>query len=418
MKASSDFLNFQQISLFYFFIMNVIMASVYIIGGTGDMAENTIDTQFQRAHLFIGEGQLDKALALLDQLQTETLHDQQERAYLLAWCYAESNRWTESAQELLDAGANEASISDIQALSQTERRRRAHYQLVMGEVAIHHGHYEEAMRHYRRCIQFLDERRMNIPQVRVRALLAMGSLSGVTGFYDMALQHYEDALRLCDEDRQHPILPDIYYGLCDLYRHKGNFLRALECGKLALDLYTERKQQDMVGRMRNLLGRVCYQMRDFSMASTYYTEALALALVNGSQVMALNNFVALADLRREEGELSEAWRYCSLALDYASKLPPGTNHFLGMMYIVCGKVKEAELENASQPQAHELLSQVIAFYEQAVQTLKATDARVALREAYQRLAQRLELAGQQELAIANWKSAYAVSSASEDSPFL
>ena len=382
------------------------------------MAENITDTQFHRVHLFIGEGQIDKALAELEQIQPVTLNDKQEIAYLRAWCYTEGNNWSEAAQFLLDAGANGELVSDIQAQGQTERRRRAHYQLVMGDVAVNMGHYEEAMRHYRRCIQFLDERRMNIPSVRVRALLAMGTLSVVTGFYDMALTHYEDALRLCSEDRQHPHLPDIYYGLCDLYRHKGNFLRALECGKQALELYTERKQQDMIGRIRNLLGRVCYQMRDFPTASIYYTEALALAMLDGSPVMALNNLVALADLRREEGELGEAWRYCSMALDYSAKLPPGTGHFIGMMYIVCGKVKEAEIEAATGQRARELLTQAISFYEQAVQALKVTDARVALREAYQRLAQVLEATGQQDQAMASWKSAYAVSSPSEDSPFL
>ena len=246
----------------------------------------------------------------------------------------------------------------------------------------------------------------------------MGTLSLVTGFYDVALTHYEDALRLCSGDNQHPNLPDIYYGLCDLYRHKGNFLSALECGKKALQLYTERKQPDMVGRMRNLLGRVCYQMRDFPMASIYYTEALALAMLDGSQVMALNNFVALADLRREEGELGEAWRYCSMALDYSPKLPPGADSYSGMMYIVCGKVKETEAEAATGQQAREFLAQAISFYEQAVQALKTTDVKVVLREAYQRLAQALEASGQQELAMANWKSAYAVSSSSEDSPFF
>ena len=382
------------------------------------MAENIITNQFYRAHLFIGEGQIDEALAVLEQIQPASPEEKQETAYLRAWCYTERNAWDEAAQFLLDAGVSGESISDIQAQGQTERRRRVHYLLLMGDIAVRMGRFEEGMRHYRRCIQFLDERRMNIPSVRVRALLAMGTLAVVTGFYDMALTHYEDALRLCSGNNEHPNLPDIYYGLCDLYRHKGNFLQALECGKQALQLYTERKQPDMIGRMRNILGRVCYQMRDFPMASTYYTEALALAMLDGSPVMALNNFVALADLRREEGELGEAWRYCSMALAYAPKLPPGADAYVGMMSIVCGKVKEAESESAMGQQAREMLAEAISFYEQAVQALKGTDAKVVLREAYQRLAQALEASGQQELAMANWKSAYAVSSNPDDAPFF
>ena len=345
------------------------------------MAENITDKQFHRIHLFIGEGQINEALAALEQIQPANPQEKHEIAYLRAWCYAERNSWDEAAQFLHDAGADGESISDIQALGQTERRRRAHYQLLMGDVAVNMGHYEEGMRHYRRCIKFLDERRMNIPTVRIRAQVAMGTLSVITGFYDMALTHYHDALGLCSSNSESPHLPDIYYGLCDAYRHKGNFPCALECGQKALHLYTERNQQKMIGRMRNLLGRVCFQMRDFAMASTYYTEALALAMLDGSPVMALNNLTALADLRREEGELGEAWRYCDMALGYSPKLPPGTGHFIGMMYIVCGKVKEAGAATASGQEAQELLEKAITFYEQAVQALKTTDAKVALGEA-------------------------------------
>jgi tetratricopeptide (TPR) repeat protein len=374
------------------------------------MAENITEKQFQRVHLFIGEGQIDEALAALEQIQPTDLKEKQEIAYLRAWCYTERNCWDEAAQFLLDAGISEESMSDIQAQGQTERRRRAYYQLMMGNIAANLGHHEEGMRHYRRCIKFLDERRMNIPDLRIRALLYMGSLSTIGGFYDMALIHYEDALRLCGDRKEHPSLPDIYYGLCDLYRHKGNFPRALECGQEALRLYTERNDTPMVGRMRNLLGRVCFQMRDFSTASMYYTEALALATLNGSVIMALNNFTALADLRREEGELEEAWRYCNMALDYSVKLPPGTGHFSGMMYIVCGKVKQDQAAVTTGQQARELLEQAISFYEQAVRALESTDARVALSEAHERLAQTLEIAGRQDQAMAHWRSAFKVSS--------
>lgn len=382
------------------------------------MAENITEKQFQRIHLFIGEGQINEALAALEQIQPANLKEQQEVAYLRAWCYAERNCWDEAARFLLDAGISEESMSDIQVQGQTERRRRAYYQLLMGNIAANLGHHEEGMRHYRRCLKFLDERRMNVPNLRIRALLSMGSLSTIGGFYDMALIHYEDALRLCGNKPEHPSLPDIYYGLCDLYRHKGNFPRALECGKEALRLYTERQDSPMIGRMRNLLGRVCYQMRDFSTASIYYTEALALATLDGSILMALNNFTALADLRREEGELEEAWRYCNMALDYAVKLPHGTGHFSGMMYIVCGKVKQAQAEQTTGQRAQELLEQAVSFYERAVQDLQSTDAKVALGEAYQRLAQALETAGRQDLAMAYWKSAYSVSFGLEDAtPF-
>ncbi|HEY0757174.1 MAG TPA: tetratricopeptide repeat protein [Ktedonobacteraceae bacterium] len=378
------------------------------------MAKSITDKQFHRIHLFIGEGRVDEALAALEQIQSANEREKQEVAYLRAWCYAERGSWSEAAQFLSNTGVSEEAVNDIQALGQTERRRRAYYQLLMGDIASNLGHHEEGMRHYRKCISFLDERRMNIPDVRIRALLAIGTISVITGFYDLALTHYEEALRLCGETSEHPNLPDIYYGLCDLYRQKGSFLRALDCGKQALQLYSERSQQSMVGRIRNLLGRISYQMRDFQAAGTYYTEALALAMLGGSSLMILNNLTALADLRREEGELAESWRYCDMALEYSLKLPAGTGHFGGMAYIVCGKVKEAEAQEARGQQSKELLEQAVSYYEQAVQALQATGARVVLGEAYQRLAQTLEASGRQDLAMAHWKSAYSVSSNIED----
>lgn len=384
------------------------------------MAENITDKQFHLVHLFIGEGQIDEALAELEKVQPACQEEKREVAYLRAWCYAEYNRWDEAAQFLPDAGVSEEEISDIQVQGHTERRRKAYYQLLMGDIAVNMGHHEEAMRHYRRCIKFLDERRMNIPSVRIRALQAMGTLSVITGFYDMALIHYEAALRLCNEqseDSQHPGLPNIYYGLCDMYRQKGNFPQALEYGEKALQIYIARNQQDMIARMRNLLGRVSYQMRDFPKAGTYYTEALALTMVHGGPVLSLTNLTALADLRRAEGELAEAWRYCNMALEYSPKLPPGTGHFIGMMYIVCGKVKQAKAEAATGQRAAEMLERAISFYQRAIEALKATDAKVVLGEAYQRLAQALEASGQQDQAMACWKSAYSASSGSEGSPF-
>jgi len=174
----------------------------------------------------------------------------------------------------------------------------------------------------------------------------------------------------------------------------------------------------MIGRMRNQLGRICFQMRDFQTASVYYTEALALSTLVGSHIMSLNNLNALADLRREEGELGEAWRYCEMAQEYSTKLPPDTGPYMGMMYIVCGKVKEAEAKTASALQAKELLGKALTFYEQAIEVLKATDAKAVLREAYQRLAQALEESGKQSLAMGYWKQAYSASPGSEDSsPF-
>jgi tetratricopeptide (TPR) repeat protein len=378
------------------------------------MAEDITDNQFRRIHLLIGEGQIDEAQAALELIQPESQRERYEVAYLRAWCSAESNNWDEAARCLLVAGTDEAEVAEIQGQAQTERRRRAYYQVLLGNVAARLGHYEEGMRHYRRCIKFLDERRMNIPSLRVRALLAMGRLSGVMGLYDASLIHYEEALRLCSGSEGHPDLPAIYDGLCDMYRHKGNFARALECGRKALQLYTEREQVEQAGRVRTLLGRVCYQMRDFQGAGAYYTAALSQCMASGHLECVVQNMTALADLRREEGQLSEAWHYCEQAQEYAARLPQEASYLSGLAWIACGKVKQAKAEAASGERATDLFERSLSFYEKAVEVFKESNSRTALRETYQLLAQALEACGRQDRAIAYWKSAYATSSSTDD----
>src|SRR5215472_10870220 len=183
------------------------------------MSETAVNQLLHRAHLFITEGQEEEALATLDQIQPEDATQKCEVAYLRAWCYTLNGRWDEAAQFLLDPEmvpdiANE-NTSDIQAFGQTERRRRASYLLLLGKIAVNLSRYEEATRHYTQCIKFLDERRMNVVSVRIKARCGLGMAYTQTGFYNVALTHYEDALRLCGTDTGHPDLADICHGLCD-----------------------------------------------------------------------------------------------------------------------------------------------------------------------------------------------------------
>lgn len=316
-------------------------------------------------------------------------------------------QWDEAAQFLSENPLN------IKSLGQTERHRRPHYLLLLGNIALNLGRYDEAVRHYTQCIKLLDERRMNVLSVRIKARYGLGTAYTQTGLYATALAHYEEALHLCGEDSGHSDLPHIYYGLCDVHRHLGNFEDAFEYGKKALQLYRKFSDKAMEGRMCNLLGRVCYQMRDFHNASYYYTEALALAMSANRPGLIMNNFTALADVRLAEGLPDVARRYCEHALEYKDRVPRG--HFHGMLYIVYGKVAEAEAQKAEGQRTRELVDEAISWYQRAEEVLSAIQAKAELAEVYGRMAQLLETSGQQERAIAYWKSAYATYSGPDDS---
>ncbi len=366
----------------------------------------TVDQLLHRAHLFITEGQIEEALATLGQIQPEDISQKREVAYLQAWCCTIDRRWDEAAQFLLDPDVTPQSEGDIQAFGQTERRRRASYLLLLGNIASNLGRYEEATRHYNQCIRFLDERRMNIVGVRIKARLGLGTAYTQTGFYNVALNHYEDALRLCGDDPVHLDLPDIEYGLADAHRHLGNFEQALENGQKALKIYAARGDKAFEGRIRNLLGRIYYQMREFQIASNYFTEAFTLAVSAQRPGVIVANLTALADVRLEEGMLDEARRYCQHALEYADRVE--RKHILAMLYIVYGKVVEAQAGEAEGYEASKLIEEAVTWYQKAETTLLPLQARIELSQVYGRLAHILEMSGKQDRAIVYWKSAYAL----------
>ncbi|HEU5375182.1 MAG TPA: hypothetical protein VFV38_07075 [Ktedonobacteraceae bacterium] len=68
----------------------------------------------------------------------------------------------------------------------------------------------------------------NDPRLRLRALLGLGLAQTLTGSFSRAIDSYMKALKICGEDARCEQLPDIYYGLCDAYRHQGQCERALE----------------------------------------------------------------------------------------------------------------------------------------------------------------------------------------------
>jgi tetratricopeptide (TPR) repeat protein len=369
----------------------------------------SVDLLLHRIHLFMTEGREEEALAILEKISTSEPRQQREVAYLRAWCAAWQECWDEVAPFLLTAEI--AGKDDLQSPGQTERRRRAHYFLLLGKIASDLGYYEEATRHYTQCIKCLDERRMNIPSVRIKARCGLGSASAQAGFYAVALTHYADALHLSGEES--PDLPDIYAGLCDVHRRLGNYEQALAYGKKALYGYVERFDKSLEGHMRNLLGRVCCHMHAFHDACAYYSEALELAMNVQNPALILANLTALAEVRLEEGLLDEAQRSYEHALEYCANLADA--HLLGMLYIVGGKIAEVAAGKATGQRARELVDEAIALYQKAEAALSPLQAKVELAGVYGRQARLLEVSGRQNEAIAYWKSAYAVYSRPEES---
>jgi tetratricopeptide (TPR) repeat protein len=357
-----------------------------------------------RARLWIEEGQYDLALTTLQHIQTDDPEQERQMAYLSAWCHTRLEHWAEAQRvisQLYTPGSIEESWNDAK---HNERERRAFYLLCLGNAAINLNRFEEASQHYTQCLKLLSERRVNLPQVRIKARYSLGMTCIMSGFYAMAIQHYEEALRLCQNNPDQEDLPEIYYGLCDANRLLGKFESAYTFGVKALELYEKRGMRTMEGRAQNMLGRICYQIRGYDEAADHYLESLSIATLDNNQKMKMVNFTALADLRLAENRQEEAQRYCQRALEVADGMHD--NYYLGLMYLTCVKVTLAESEQAEGEQHEILFSNARRLFEKAKEHLSQTQASVLLGEVYGRIAQMLEKSGQSQEAISYWKTAY------------
>ena len=357
-----------------------------------------------RARLWIEEGQYDLALTTLQHIQTDDPEQERQMAYLSAWCQTRLEHWAEAQcliSQLYTPGSIEESWNDAK---HNERERRAFYLLCLGNAAIKLNRFEEASQHYTQCLKLLSERRVNLPQVRIKARYSLGMTCSMSGFYAMAIQHYEEALRLCQNNPDQEDLPEIYYGLCDANRLLGKFESAYTFDVKALELYEKRGMRTMEGRAQNMLGRICYQIREYDEAADHYLESLSIATLDNNQKMKMVNFTALADLRLAENRQEEAQRYCQRALEVADGMHD--NYYLGLMYLTCVKVTLAESEQAEGEQHEILFSNARRLFEKAKEHLSQTQASVLLGEVYGRIAQMLEKSGQSQEAISYWKTAY------------
>jgi tetratricopeptide (TPR) repeat protein len=375
-----------------------------------------VDNQvlLNRARLRIEEGQPQRAREVLEQVHPENKDQQHEVDYLRAWSYVLNTLWDEAEAilaPLVQTIEAETEGTD-EAQRNEQRKRHALCLFYLGNVAVNIGRYDDAARHYTKCIKLLQDRRVQSPKlqpIRVRARYFLGMTCIERGLYPAAKQHYEEALKLFGEVLNpfagdwREDLANIYYGLCDLYRKTGNLLDALEVGKKARDLYDELGAMLLKGRMHNLLGHIYMQLGDYQEASYQFTDALAIATTYDQARMIMVNCSALAKLRMLEGRLKDAMAYGKLALEHMNRF--NDEHLSGMAYLTVGKVLQAEAFQLQGEQMCELLEEALHYFEQACQHLDKTQAYDKIAEAQGGRALVLEMLGRTQEAVACWRFA-------------
>ncbi|HEY1352226.1 MAG TPA: hypothetical protein VGF67_21625 [Ktedonobacteraceae bacterium] len=351
---------------------------------------------FSECCLLLRTDQAEQALAHLSEA---TALLPAERIYLQAWQAAQQKNWERLSAALLSIENPATETYRAQTRGMTVRRRRSWMCWMLGNLAIQVEQHEDALNWYTRCMQHLNERRMNDPQLRVRALCGQGTAFLHMGAYLAGLGAFELASRLCQEDLE----AQVYTGLCEAHAHLHHAEQALACGRKALPSIPDARQKNA---LRLLLARLYAQQGEVAQASALCCEALEAARAEEQHDEAAHSLLLLAELEANRGAVDSARLWCEQALLHAHE---GSSGARGSLYLLCGRLALAE---EKRPEA-------ARWYGKAVQLFAEPDEglaqRLGLAEAQSALARIAEASGHLEQASVHWKMAYqAVHSASSE----
>lgn len=320
-----------------------------------------------------------------------------ERLYVQAWQAAHQENWDVLSHILLETDDSSSEDDRITLKEMTVRRRRAHLCWLLGNLARQVGQHEDALGWYTRCLQFLDERRMNDPRLRIFALCGRGASLLQMGAFPASLGEFEQASELSQKAGLSE--PDVYAGLCEAHASLGHTEQALFSGQRAMDLSIAPRRKQV---LRLLLGRCYAHMGKDAQASTIWGEALAAARQERQHDEAVHSLMLLAELGARQGHTREARVLCEQAMLHADN---GSSGVRGSLLLLCGRLALAD----ARPE------EATGWYQQATQILAGSHAGAGLAEAQSALARIAEASGQLEQAAVHWKAAYqAAHPASED----
>jgi len=361
-------------------------------------------TVLYRARLQLEEGQVEAALATLSTVRPVDEKTQRDVAYLVGWSHIQCKRWKEAIEALSPLISEQYETREPE--TQLERERMAYYLLYLGIAAANLANYEDASHHFAHCLKILHDKRVHLPSVRIKARFSLATTCSQRGLYDVAIQHYTHALRLCRYYQRDDELADIHHGLCDAYREMGDYTSAYASAQEALQLYEKKPDWVMGARMHRMLGRISFLTGNYREASDHYTEALATATSYNSSTLVMVCCASLAEIRRVENRLSEAKRYCHLALSHIER--SNSIHMRGWSYLRIGEVAYDEAIQADYRQRQRLLEDAVMWFEKAKAELLQTQAYADIAHAYRSLGQALEDLGRMDEAIACLRSGYSV----------
>ncbi len=363
-------------------------------------------SQLREIHHLLTQRKSAEAQQLLAQLTGMSPEGNDELNYLRTWYAVTQEDWDDVTQKVRDFPALPVIEGQEHLLATgSVRRRRPACLLVLSAMAHRLGYPEEAIEHIQYGLAFLNERRMNIPEVRLLSHINLGYLSLETNQTSQALFHYENARNLYDDEEENPpLLATILTGLCETQTRLEHFEQALATGKEALRLLQSQPgicQQQLLMR----LARINLSLNEHASALAYAQDARLMAEQVGDSPQIAQTLLLLAEVQWKGSQVSAARASCQQAL---ALLPVTQDQSLrGKALLLAGQIAEAEwrCQQKQGPSASEALT----WYEQARAFFAAQQDILSLADVLKQIAQLLEDTEQPGQALVYWKDAYQLS---------
>lgn len=360
----------------------------------------TTSPQVQLIRLYLEEGRSDEALTRLETIDIDNQHMQLEVAYLFAWTYIQRKQLAD-ARRVLSSLIDPLNESPDPFVS-SEREQLALTLLHISRVALELGYYQEATEHVTFCLKVLQERRVSLPVVRIKARYYLARSCSARGLYTRAVRNYEDALRLSRHYNDHDLVPLLYFWLSDAYRLNRQYEKAAAVAREALQIYSQQNNRKMVMQVDALLGNIAALSSHYGAAREAYQQALLMAEEDTNVEAVVMYVLALLEISLQEGKLDEASGTGRQALALLEQV--SSQRLRGAIYYTLGQLALAQAEQGKSV----VFEEATTLFRSAADSFLALEDYAKAASAQQQQAHALERLGRDEEAIACLREGYSL----------
>jgi tetratricopeptide (TPR) repeat protein len=152
----------------------------------------------------------------------------------------------------------------------------------------------------------------------------LGDVHKVMGEHDDALGHYHKVMDLskgCEKDPEAAkFIADAYNAKGDIYLRRGDWEKAMENFRKALELAKIMQYDSGEAEAARLIGYVNWRLGSFSKADDFFKKALAIAEEINDMDVQGKTYIDLGNLENESGNLDKAQTYYNKALKLLEKV--------------------------------------------------------------------------------------------------